>query len=118
MPARYDLIAIDLDGTLLGRSNWEAVLAVETAPPVQPGPVDPGEGVDVGGGFIVFPPSGWTAVGAEGSAVFQKGGVDYYVSAGIARLESMLQPSAVQKIHEAKEKLLRMIERREPPFNG
>lgn len=32
--------------------------------------------------------------------------------------KSTLQPSDVQKIHETKDKLLRMVDRREPPFDG
>jgi hypothetical protein len=32
--------------------------------------------------------------------------------------KSMLQPSVVQKVHEASKKLVHMIERRGPPFDG
>jgi hypothetical protein len=49
---------------------------VETAAPLDPGPVQPGEGVDVGAGYVLFPPEGWTVVGGEeGLTVFQKNGV-------------------------------------------
>jgi len=48
---------------------------IETAPPVDPGPVNPGSGVDVGAGFVIYPPDGWSAVGGEnGLTVFQKSG--------------------------------------------
>jgi hypothetical protein len=56
-------------------SPLESQAPFETAPPVDPGPVQPGQGVDVGGGFVVYPPGGWTAVGSEGGSVFQKGNV-------------------------------------------
>jgi hypothetical protein len=49
---------------------------LETAPPVDPGPVNPGTGVDVGAGFVIYPPDGWSAVGGDnGLTVFQKSGV-------------------------------------------
>ena len=45
-----------------------------TAPPVQPQPVPPGTGLDVGSGVVVYPPDGWTVVGSEsGQVVLQKG---------------------------------------------
>ncbi len=45
------------------------------APPVEPGPVVPGTGLDVGYGVVVYPPDGWTVVGSEsGQAILQKGG--------------------------------------------
>jgi hypothetical protein len=54
----------------------ETLPPLETAPPVDPGPVSPGDGVDVGAGFVIFPPDGWSAVGSEnGLTVFQKSGV-------------------------------------------
>lgn len=43
--------------------------------PVQPGPVQPGSGLEVGGGFVIFPPGGWTSVGDVDSTVLQKGSV-------------------------------------------
>jgi hypothetical protein len=43
--------------------------------PVDPGPVHSGVAVDVGAGFTIEPPAGWTSVGAEDGVVLQKGGV-------------------------------------------
>jgi hypothetical protein len=38
--------------------------------------VSPGSGVDVGAGFVISPPDGWSVVGGEnGLTVFQKSGV-------------------------------------------
>jgi hypothetical protein len=38
--------------------------------------VAPGAGIDVGAGFVMHPPDGWTVVGSEdGLTVFQKSGV-------------------------------------------
>lgn len=49
---------------------------IETAAPLDPGPVNPGSGVVVGAGFVIFPPDGWSAVGGDnGLTVFQKSGV-------------------------------------------
>ena len=42
---------------------------------VDPGPVPPGTGLEVGSGVVVYPPDGWTVVGSEsGQVVLQKGG--------------------------------------------
>jgi hypothetical protein len=43
--------------------------------PVQPGPVAPGAGIEVGGGYLIFPPTGWTSVGSGEATVLQKGSV-------------------------------------------
>ncbi len=43
--------------------------------PVEPGPVTAGDAVEVGGGFVIFPPDGWTSVGSEDGTVLQKNGV-------------------------------------------
>jgi hypothetical protein len=49
---------------------------IRTLPPLEPGPVEAGDPIDVGAGFQVTPPEGWTAVGGEeGLTVLQKGGV-------------------------------------------
>jgi len=51
-----------------------------TAAPVDPGPVSPGAGVDVGAGFVLYPADGWSAVGGtSGLTVFQKGNVAFIV---------------------------------------
>jgi hypothetical protein len=45
-----------------------------TAPPVDPRPIPPGTGLDVGSGAIVYPPDGWSVVGStSGQVVLQKG---------------------------------------------
>jgi len=45
-----------------------------TAPPVDPRPVPPGTGLDVGSGVVVYPPDGWTVVGStSGQVALQKG---------------------------------------------
>ncbi len=55
-----------------------------TVAPVDPGPVAPGAGLQVGAGVVIYPPGGWTALGAEeGVTVLQKGGV-VLIAAGIA----------------------------------
>lgn len=47
-----------------------------TVAPVDPGPVAPGAGLQVGAGVVIYPPDGWTALGTEdGVTVLQKGGV-------------------------------------------
>ncbi len=46
-----------------------------TAAPLEPGPVAPGAGLEIGSGVVAYPPAGWTVVGSEpGQAVLQKGG--------------------------------------------
>jgi hypothetical protein len=54
-----------------------------TTVPLEPGPVAAGEGIDVGGGFVLSPPAGWTAVGSDNGIVLQKGGV-LVITAGFA----------------------------------
>jgi hypothetical protein len=45
-------------------------------PPPEPGPVSPGDPVEVGFGLVLYPPAGWTVVEAQpGSVALQKGGV-------------------------------------------
>jgi len=91
------VVAILLVGTVLGANLVNAVVPLPsstgrvdpgpgvpaqpnpnpgqpTAPPVQPRPVAPGTGLDVGSGVVVYPPDGWTVVGSQsGQVVLQKG---------------------------------------------
>jgi hypothetical protein len=47
-----------------------------TPAPVNPGPVTPGEGLQIGSGVVIYPTGGWTAVPADaGVTAFQKAGV-------------------------------------------
>ncbi len=44
--------------------------------PVEAGPVEPGDALEVGYGLVLYPPAGWSVVGAEpGQVALQKGGV-------------------------------------------
>ncbi len=61
----------------------------ESEPPAQPvpspnapGPVQPGTGVEIGSGVVVYPAAGWTVVGSEpGQTVLQKAGTILIVGA-------------------------------------
>lgn len=91
------IVAVLLVGTVLGANLVNAVVPLPsstghvdpgpgvpaqpnpnpgqpTAPPVQPQPVQPGTGLDVGSGVVVYPPDGWSVVGSQsGQVVLQKG---------------------------------------------
>jgi hypothetical protein len=55
-----------------------------TAAPVQPQPVAPGTGLDVGSGVTVYPADGWSVVGSQsGQIVLQKGTAVIVVVAAI-----------------------------------
>ncbi len=91
------VVAVLLVGTVLGANLVNAVVPLPSstgrvdpgpgvpvqpnpnpgqpaAPPIQPQPVQPGSGLDVGSGVVVYPPDGWSVVGSEsGQVVLQKG---------------------------------------------
>ncbi len=53
-----------------------------TAAPNDPGPVQPGAGVEIGSGVVAYPPAGWTVIGSEpGQTVLQKAGVVMIIGA-------------------------------------
>lgn len=55
---------------------FETTPPAETAAPVDPGPINPGASLDIGAGFLIFPPDGWSVVGgSNGLTVLQKSGV-------------------------------------------
>jgi hypothetical protein len=74
VPLPADPAAIPGDGPALPGDAPDSV--DPPVAPVEPGPVVPGGAVEVGGGFVLYPPAGWTVVSSEaGAVVLQKGGV-------------------------------------------
>ena len=74
VPAPQDIAEADApvlpDATLPADPGQPA----ETLTPIDPGPIAEGEVIDVGAGYTIQPPAGWTVVSQQDDvAVFQKG---------------------------------------------